>query len=609
MYELLAPAKNLDCGLAAINCGADAVYIGAPQFGAREAAGNTIADIEALTQYAHRYWARVYVALNTLLKDEELPEALRIIRQVYEAGVDGLIIQDVGLLECELPPVPLIASTQMHNAAPERVAFLEQIGFQRAILARELTLKEIKAIHKAAPGIELECFVHGALCVSYSGQCYLSYALGGRSGNRGACAQPCRKSYELMSGNRRIGGAKHYLSLSDLSLEHDLEALIDAGVTSFKIEGRLKDAMYVKNVVAQFRQRLDGILSKRQATKTSSGDARPDFVPDISKTFNRNFSRYFLHGRSGKIGSIRTPKMVGEKIGCVKAILRNGIRIETQAQLAAGDGICFFDSQGLLSGTNINDVQDDMIVVEKMAGLKVGLVLYRNHDHQFLSMLKRSRPERSISVTLTLRAVEGGCVLEAVDEDGNRAEVRLPITLQPADQPELALANLDKQLKKSGQTEFRVTNVHVHFSQPYFIQASRINALRRDVLERLREVREINRPLARRVMEPNDAPFPEQELSFEGNVLNKKAEAFYRRHGAERIEPAAESGLNLRGRKVMTTRYCLKEETDLCPKKNKPAHVEEPLSLVDEEGNRLELRFDCRKCQMEVYLIDPQALP
>lgn len=576
--ELLAPARDFECGKAAIDCGADAVYIGAPRFGARSAAGNAIEDIAALARYAHLYWARVYVTLNTLLYDAEIPEAERLAWQLYEAGIDGLIIQDAGLLESRMPPLPLISSTQMHNHSPERAAFLDAVGFRRAILARELDLGQIRAIRAAAPAIELEAFVHGALCVCYSGQCYLSYALGGRSGNRGECAQPCRKPYTLLDGNGEVlVRDRHLLSIQDLNLTSRLADLLDAGITSFKIEGRLKDRTYVANVVAHYRAELDALGVHR----SSSGSSSPGFTPDPSKTFNRGFTTYFLGGRTGPIGSHSTPKMIGEPVGTVT---RGGL--QSSVPLHPADGLCWFDDNGNLQGAPATEV----------TAIAPGTAVYRNHDHTFLESVRRAEPQRSISVAFALRP---GCV-EVRDEDGNTAQSALPAG-QPARDPARAAETIRRQFEKTGGTEFRCTAVEVEPDAPPFLPVSALNALRRDMLDRLRAVRETNRPRPCGGAIANDVPFPERELSYLGNVLNRQAEAFYRRHGVTTIEPAAESGLDMTGRKVMTTRYCLKFELGWCPKEGSRQRPAEPLVLVDAEGHRLELRFDCRRCLMEVY--------
>ncbi len=606
--ELLAPARDLACGIAAVNCGADAVYIGAERFGAREQAANSVDDIAALVRHAHPYWVRVYAAVNTILRDDEIPQAVRLIERLYEAGVDGLILQDVGLLECDLPPLPLIASTQMHNHTPERVAFLEKVGFQRAILARELSLEQIRAIRAAAPAIELECFVHGALCVSYSGQCYLSYALGqmaggaGRSGNRGCCAQPCRKFYTLRDARGEVLAKGHLLSLRDLCLADHLEELIAAGVTAFKIEGRRKDAAYTANTVAFYRQRLDEILSRKGLRKSSSGTCHLDFVPDLNKTFHRGYTTHFLYGRRERIGSPATPKMVGETVGKVKSIQRREVVVETTLALHSGDGLCFFDRASELRGSVVNAVRGNTIVLEKTDGLRAGMVLYRNRDHVFLSRLERSRAERRIAVSLTLLQTAEGLLLRAEDEDANRAEFALATALEPADKPEQALAAIRRQLEKMGGSIFSCRSLQIEIARVCFVPVSRLNALRRGVLENLAAAREAARPVCRRPFVRSTVPYPEKTLSYLGNVLNRHAEAFYRRHGVEHIEPAAESGLDLRGRRVMVSRYCLLYELGHCDGAKKHVPPTEPLALVDAEGRRLQLAFRCDRCEMEVVL-------
>ena len=590
--ELLAPARDLECGMAAIDCGADAVYIGAPRFGARAAAGNSLEDIAALARHAHKFWARVYVTLNTLLFDDELAPACRLAWQLHEIGVDGLIVQDTGLLECELPPLPLIASTQMHNHTPERVAFLERVGFPRAILARELTLDEIRAIRRAAPAIELECFVHGALCVCYSGQCLLSYALGRRSGNRGQCAQPCRRAYTLVDAEgRTLASERHLLSLRDLNLSDRLPDLLAAGVTSFKIEGRLKDRTYVANVVAFYRARLDEALREAGFGRSSSENTVAGFEPDLAKTFNRGFTTYFLDGRGQAVGSPETPKMAGESVGRVAGVAADSFTIDGQVELHPGDGLAFFGRDGKLRGTVVNAVRGRTVFPQKIEGIEPGTAIRRNHDHEFLSGVTSARPDRRIGVTMTL----GAGVLAAEDEDGNRAEVALgPAPV--AEKPEAALETLRRQSAKTGDTEFICMRVDIALDPVPFVPVSAMNALRREVLDRLSAAREANRPRPEGGIVPNDAPYPESEFSYLGNVLNAKAEAFYRRHGVARIERAAESGLDLGGRRVMTTRYCIREQLGLCG-----VLVAEPLALIDDEGRRLDLRFECDQCEMEVW--------
>lgn len=592
--ELLSPAKDLECGKTAIDCGADAVYMGAAKFGAREAAGNSIDDIAALVDYAHRYWACVYVTVNTLLYDREIPEALKLIEELHAVGIDGLIIQDVGLLECDLPPIPLIASTQMHNHTPERVAFLEKVGLKRAILARELTLEEISQIREATD-IELEVFVHGALCVCYSGQCYLSHAIGGRSGNRGQCAQPCRKCYSLVdSSGRAIQRDKHLLSLRDLNLSDHLRELLDAGITSFKIEGRLKDRAYIMNVVSYYRQKLDEILPEMGLRRSSSGTSAIDFSPDPAKTFNRGYTDYFLHGRTSRIGSIDTPKMTGEFAGKVEYFTDREFTLDRPFPFHRGDGICFFDRKGEMRGTSINGVRGDMVTPDKMRGIDKDITIYRNHDHEFLTRLEKSRQERRIEVNFALREIDNGFTLASVDEAGTRAEVSIECEKTPAEKPDQALDNIRKQLAKTGGTHYKCGRIDIELALPRFIPIGILNSLRRDALDKLDEARAAARPVETGGPVVNDYPYPEPNLGFEGNVLNGKAEAFYRRHGVGSIEPAAESGADMRGRTVMTTRYCLKHQLGLCGKRG----LVEPLYLVGDDRHRMKLVFDCEECRM-----------
>lgn len=602
MTELLAPAQNLECGLAAIDAGADAFYIGAARFGARAKAGNSLADIEALARHAHTYWARVYVTLNTLLHDDELPQAVRLAHQLYDIGVDALIIQDVGLLECDLPPLPLIASTQMHNHTPERVAFLEAVGFRRAILARELSLDQIKAIRQATT-LELETFVHGALCVSYSGQCLMSYAIGGRSGNRGECAQPCRRVYSLVDRNGAvIVKNRHLLSLRDFNLSAHLGELLDAGVTSFKIEGRLKDKSYVVNVVSAYRRALDQELAARGLTKSSSGRSTVDFMPDLHKTFNRGYTTYFLHGRGEPPGSIDTPKMVGEWVGEVVAVDRRSFRLAQSAvDLHNGDGLCFFDAEGVLQGTVVNAVNGLTITPNSLEHIRKGTRIYRNHDHVYLRQLEKSQPVRAIEVEFTLQESPEGFTLTVVDEDGNHASATLVTEKVHAEKPEQALATVEKQLRKTGGTAFECTGVSIHWQRPYFLPVATLNELRRAALDNLLAVRAQNRPRLTGEIRRNEVPYPEKQLTYLGNVLNRQAEAFYRRHGVTDIEPAAESGLDMRGRRVMRTRYCLLHQLGYCRREKGAPLLAEPLSLVDEDGHTYPLRFDCANCEMEVF--------
>jgi len=599
--ELLAPARDLECGKAAITCGADAVYIGASQFGARESAGNDLEDIAALVAHAHRYWARVYATLNTLLRDNELNAAVRLAWRLHESGIDGLIIQDTGLLESQLPPLPIIASTQMHNQAPAKVAFLEQVGFHRAILARELDIDQIRAIREAAPRIELEAFIHGALCVCYSGQCALSYALGGRSGNRGQCAQPCRKRYTLVDARGKAIAAGHLLSLRDLNLTARLGDLLDAGVTSFKIEGRLKDALYVANVTAWYRRQLDALLAERGLARASSGATTLDFEPDVNKTFNRGYTEYYIHGRRTPPGEPRSPKMIGEPIGPVTAVAKGSFTVDTAETLHPGDGIAFFGPDGTLTGTTINAVEGARVTPASLDGIRKGAVIHRNHDHAFLARLRKARPLRQIGVAFTLHGDGGAVTLSAVDEDGVCAEAAIPAGFESAQKPDTARAFLERQLRKTGNTAFSCTAVAIGVEPVPAIPASAVNELRRSVLENLAQARDAQRPTVPGGIERNEVPYPATRLSYLGNVLNRRARRFYERHGVHDIEPAAESGLDMHGRTLMTCRYCIRHQLAMCAR-DASGGAPAPWRLVDEDGHAFELEFDCAACQMHVRL-------
>jgi putative protease len=610
--ELLAPAKDLECGMTAINAGADAVYIGAGHFGARAKAGNPLHEIKALVEHAHAYWARVYVTVNTLLHDDELPRAVYLIHQLDELGVDAAIIQDAGLLECDLPPIALIASTQMHNHTPERVAFLERVGIQRVILARELSLAQIRDI-RSRTSIELESFVHGALCVSYSGQCYMSYAIGGRSGNRGDCAQPCRRRYSLIDGEGNVLLSNlHLLSLRDLNLTAHLGDLLDAGVTSFKIEGRLKDRAYVANVVSWYRQHLDRELAERGWARASSGSSSAGFEPDPNKTFNRGYTTYFLTGRSQSPGALDSPKMVGEPAGTVAALQGQSFLLDAEIELHPGDGLCWFDTDQQLQGTVVNAVEPApggprriRVTPREMQGLRKGLSIFRNRDHAFLRQVERSQPVRKIAVSLRLECTSDGWTLHARDEDGVSVTATLEVELEPAVKPRMAEATTRRQLARTGDTPFVCQHLELGWDQPYFLPTAALNALRREALNRLLAARRAQHPRPGGTVERNDIAFPEDRLDYRGNVLNEKATAFYRRHGVSEIEPAAESGLDMGGRVVMRTRYCIQHQLGFCDGRDTTRRQQGPLYLLDEQGHRFPLQFDCARCEMQVLYESP----
>lgn len=599
--ELLAPAKDLECGLAAINCGADSVYLGAEKFGARNKTGNSLADIATLVTYAHKYWARVYVAVNTLLYDEELKDAVTLIKDLYNIGVDAVIIQDYGLLAQALPPIPLFASTQLNNRTAEKVLFLEQAGLQRVILARELSCSEIKEI-RAKTSVALECFVHGALCVAYSGQCYLSYALGGRSGNRGNCAQPCRKKYSLYDENNQLlAKDQHLLSLKDLNLSGHLRELADAGITSFKIEGRLKDVGYVKNVVSFYRQELDKIIDNKKYLKASSGSAKISFKPNLAKSFNRGFTEYFFNGRHKEIKSLNTPKSLGEYLGKVTEIAGPRFKLDQKTELHNGDGLCYVDNQEQMTGGFVNETTNGFIKLSENPQQimpSVGNAVFRNYDLAFAKQLQISAPARKIKIEMTFTETANGFFLKAQDEDKLIATEKITCEKLLAQKPEQATTQIKEHLSRLGESDFEATSIFLDLKADYFIPPKILNQLRRSLTEQLAAERLKHYPQLKKStpIEPN--PFPEKELYFNSNLLNKAAAEYLKKQGAEIIEPAAESGLDLHGKKIFTSKYCLKYELGLCTPENK----NKSFYLKNEQNDLLELKTNCQQCEMELYL-------
>ena len=601
--ELLAPAKNLTFGCEAINHGADAVYIGAPAFGARVAATNTLADIETLVRYAHLYRAKVFTTVNTILFDNEIEDAVAMIQQLYNIGVDAIILQDMGLLECDLPPIELHASTQCHNASIERIKFMESVGFKRIILARETSLQQMKEIRKATT-IDLESFVHGALCVSYSGQCYMSQFLNQRSGNRGCCSQPCRSSYDLLNGNgQEILHDKHLLSLRDFNASQHLGSMIAAGISSFKIEGRLKDLSYVKNVTAHYRRLLDTFMGNH--TPASTGRFTFYFTPDIEKTFNRGYCDYFLKERQ-PMASLATQKSIGKYVGKVSSVGRQSFTIESNETFSNGDGLCYFDNEDLLQGFLVNDVNQKTITPNRMPNLKVGTKLWRNNDQLFEKTLQGRTSERKIGVELSFNSTPDGFRLDMKDDDGLSVKQHLTTEHTLSDKPEHATTTIVKQLSKLGNTPFECLNVIDDTNGQYFIPASLLNELRRQAVEQLIEHR-INhfRPADTEHID-QQTPYFETDLNYSANIVNRKAEDFYKHHGVKSIQRGPEETLYYNGVALMTTRYCLRYELGCCLKgKNKhqpTVKINPDETLFLRNCNRIfRLELDCKNCQMKIF--------
>lgn len=599
--ELLSPAKDLNCGIEAINHGADAVYIGAPKFGARSAAGNSLDDIRELCEYAHLYGARIYVTLNTILKEDELEEAERMIWDLWRVGTDALIIQDMGITRLNLPPIPLHASTQTDNRTPEKVRFLEAAGFTQVVLARELSLNEIRRISEATT-VPLEVFVHGALCVSYSGQCYLSAALSGRSANRGECAQYCRLPYTMVDATgTEIVSNKHLLSLKDMNRSDQLEALLDAGVSSLKIEGRLKDAGYVKNITAYYRKKLDAVLSRRpEYRRASAGRSTYTFEPVAEKSFNRGFTTFLLEGRTADITAFNTPKSLGEPVGMVKEIKGNSFTVAGLKQLNNGDGLVFFNRKGELEGFRVNRVEANRVFPLDMPQLTPKTPLYRNFDQAFDKLLAKPSAERKLSVEIEFLDNPFGFTLCMEDETGARIMLTEPFAKELARREQQD--NIRTQLSKLGNTPFEASKVVVGLSENWFVPSSLLADMRRRGVEKLLEARRTRYPreTVKRVQPSVSIPFPERQLTYLGNVANGKARSFYQDHGVEQIDPAFE----LSPRKdvpLMFTKHCLRYSMGWCPTYQKDkSPYKEPYYLLYKD-TRLRLQFDCKHCLMLVF--------
>lgn len=593
--ELLSPAKNLDCGIAAISHGADAVYIGGPSFGARAAAGNSFDDLEKLVRYAHPYHAKVFVTLNTLLTDKELEEAERQIRRYYDLGIDALIVQDMGLLKLDLPPIALHASTQCDNRTPEKVRFLQNAGFQRVVLARELSLEQMKAIRQACD-VELEAFIHGALCVSYSGRCYLSQAACGRSANRGECAQFCRLPYTLRDAEGKvIADQKHLLSLKDLDRSDFIEDMLNAGISSFKIEGRLKDINYVKNVTAYYRQRFDAILEEKKDLKSASiGKTTFFFQPDPEKTFHRGKTAYFIDGYRDFVAQVDTPKSTGAFVGTVQAVSANSFTYSQEKPLHNGDGLCFFDQNGAFDGFRANKVEGNRVFTTELPNVKPGDRLYRNYDIHFEKLLEGKTAERTVGVDFELTESEDGFVLTCRDEYGMAVRFAAAQEKIVASKPEKAIENIKNQFSKLGNTCYQARNINISSSEIYFIPNSVLTEWRRQVIALLMEEK------YRLKLHPKER-FPQLQLDnpIEAvNVYNAKALDFYKECSCDEIKEAYEKSPDA-NEALMTCKHCIRYQIGACKKKGGAEDLKEPLTL--ETGNhRFRLAFDCVQCEMKV---------
>ncbi|MFO1262821.1 MAG: U32 family peptidase [Rhodoferax sp.] len=626
--ELLAPARTADIGIEAVNHGADAVYIGGPGFGARSSADNQLPDIARLVQHAHRFHSRVFVTLNTILRDDELEPARKLAWQLYEAGVDALIIQDMGLLEIDLPPIQLHASTQCDIRTPEKARFLQDVGLSQIVLARELTLDQIAAIRAATDPARstLEFFVHGALCVAYSGQCYISQAHTGRSANRGECSQACRLPYQVVDAQGRfVAHDKHVLSMKDNNQSANLAALVDAGIRSFKIEGRYKDMGYVKNITAHYRLLLDELIEARAYSaapleRASSGRTTFTFTPDPNQNFNREFTDYFVQGRQIDIGAFDSPKNPGQPIGFVTQVHVDSVDLELNdcaAALHNGDGLCYYDLQKELVGLAINRAEARnakrglwrVWPKDPMAGfkdLRKGTEVNRNRDTHWTKTLDKKSSDRRIHLWMTLQRTPQGLALTLTDEDGCTATAQATAVLESAKDHSTADAQTRTHLGKLGATIFEASSIDITGATGLFIPASVLNTLRRDAVTALEAERLHRLPHWQRSpsVEP-PVPYPDGALSYLGNVLNAAAHRFYARHGVQVIAPAYEALQETGEVSLMITKHCVRFSLSLCPKQAKgvigvQGQVRaEPLQLINGK-EKLTLRFDCKPCEMHV---------
>ena len=608
--EILSPAKNLVQGMAAINAGADAVYIGAPQFGARTNATNSLEDIEELVRYAHLFKAQVFVVVNTILYDNELAECKKLIHELYVIGVDALIVQDMAVLEMDLPPIVIHASTQANNRDPKHVKFLADAGMKRVVLARELNLDQIKDIAKATD-VELEFFVSGALCVSFSGNCYMSIANGERSANRGSCAQNCRLPYNLVDGTgKTLISNSHLLSIKDLDLSDQLPNLVEAGVTSFKIEGRLKDMVYVKNNTSFLRKKLDTFLENNDKyQKASSGRTFYNFEAEMDRSFNRGYTDYFVNKRTEKIGSWDSPKSQGQLIGKLVETKANGYIIEGYEKLNNGDGLWFLNENNEPDGMQINIIVNNIVVPNTFKNITSGTVIYRNSDAEFNRLVERDDSAvRKIGVNLSFTETNDGFQLIAIDEDGHQSTSSFQSNKELAKNEESTTPNIIKNLSKTGGTPFIVDDVTIEFSQNWFLPISKVNEVRRTVLEQLIDIRIKDYHREEFQIQKTDHPYPVSQLDFTYNVSNQMSRAFYKRHGVTDIEKAFELQWDPGKSRVMVTKYCVKYELGKCARFQRDTmgeKVTEPLTLTHGD-NAYKLKFNCKPCEMEIWEKDAE---
>lgn len=583
--ELLAPAKNKECAFAAINAGADAIYIGANSFGARKKAGNDIIDIKEIISYAHKFGVKVYVTVNTIIYDDELKDVETLIRSLYEIGADAVIFQDFSILNMDLPPIALHASTQCNNDNIEKIKFLKNCNVQRVVLPREFSIEQIKEVRNNVD-IETEVFVHGALCVCYSGQCYFSDYIGGRSANRGECAQPCRKKYSVVDETgKTILKPQYLLSMKDNNLSMHLKELIEAGVTSLKIEGRLKDADYVKNVVAYYRQELDKFVLRNQKIST-------DFVPDLDKTFNRGYTDFFFDGQRKIFINCHSPKFIGQKIGAVIGIKGNKLTLNSKIKLNPSDKISYFNKENELTGTTVMLVDNNTITVRQIGDIRKNTILYRNSDSEFIRKLQKAEFVRKIPINIDITknkivfSLSNGVCAEHYFE---RFEVAKNI--------EKAAETMYRQISRLGDSAFYAESISISKDFDIFLPISEINEIRRNIVRNLQNICEIEYCYQRRNTDFKITEYPYKEIDYTYNVSNKVAKDFFEKAGCIVKEYAPEC-TQRKTLRLMKTKHCLRHFAGICLKNSK---YKNNLYLVDEYGEKYRLNFDCKNCVMEIW--------
>lgn len=595
--ELLSPAKNAETAIAAVQHGADAVYIGAPKFGARAAVGNSLEDIAKAVDYAHHFNSKIYSTVNTVLYDSELKEAEKMIRDLYRIGVDAIIVQDMSILRMDIPPIQLHASTQCDIRTPEKAKFLENVGFSQLVLARELTIEEIKAIRNAV-SVPLEYFVHGALCVSYSGRCNASCYFKDRSANRGECSQICRLPYNVYDEDGLILKEKHILSLKDFNLSDRLEDLLEAGVSSFKIEGRLKEVQYVKNITALYNNRLNEICKRNpdKYRRSSFGTCEYYFEPNPEKSFNRGFTHYFNETRNPKqkLASIYSPKSIGEKIGTVQKCYKNTITIKGNANLANGDGLVYIKNDELF-GFRANKVTGNSIQLLNNIQIAPGTTIYRNLDKSFSDLLSKDSATRKIGISVALAKTEKGLRIDGSDEIGNTCSAFYPFEAEKAKNDQTDYQK--RIISKLGNTNYVLHNLDNNAVSGLFIPASILTEIRRIIIESLESSQRTNYKFAYRKEENKKAKCPYGNLIFSDNVANNLSRAFYSEHGAESIEPAMEVSKDLKNPILMTTRYCIRRQLDACLKEKGHNKIGKHL-VLESNDIKMSVEFDCKNCQM-----------